>query len=443
MRKKLLEIICLYQSSFISFFLKLIRSPFLALQIVAYLNSDELGYWYTYQAIGGYIVLCEFGISKLISIYTSSFIVEFRSTSFSNKIELFRIHSSRVVLSIIFYLIIYLISIFILFFFSFLFFDKWGMNILIPFLFYLFGSALSLFYNFYINLLYGVGLIKKRNHLENWYGLISFILILFFLYFGFKLYSLGLALLMSNIFIYLFHYNYIKYWSNRIKKYYSLIYFKKILLSLDNIHWKYFTTNIISLYITSSLTIFVMKFFNPILAGRIGLTLFILNSITGISNVFFYTRYPEILFLIQQNKLIELKKITKYLLTSMLTVFLLCVIFLIILIKLLTYYNINFIKNLLSIQDIIFISIVNFCLIIIGLLAQIVRGYKVEPYWKLSIIQVFTSTFLYFISYHFNNIHYYFILDSFLHIFILLPLSIYFGKFYILKIFKSNSTFVK
>ena len=82
-------------------------------------------------------------------------------------------------------------------------------------------------------------------------------------------------------------------------------------------------------------------------------------------------------------------------------------------------------------------------LIIIGLLAQIVRGYKVEPYWKLSIIQVFTSTFLYFISYHFNNIHYYFILDSFLHIFILLPLSIYFGKFYILKIFKSNSTFVK
>jgi hypothetical protein len=126
-----------------------------------------------------------------------------------------------------------------------------------------------------------------------------------------------------------------------------------------------------------------------------------------------------------------------------LSVYLFCIAILVILIKLLTYFNINFVKNLLPLQDIFFIAIVNFCLIIIGLLAQIVRGYKVEPYWKLSIIQVFTSTLLYFIAVYFNNMHFYFILDSFLHFFILLPLSIFFGKNYIFKIYKSNILLVK
>jgi len=432
----------IYQSSFFSFFLKLVRSPILALLIVSYLNSEELGYWYTFQAIGVFIVVCEFGVSKLISIYTSSYIVEFKSANFSNKIELFRIHSSRVVLSILFYVFIYFFSILILFLFSFIFFDKWGSNEFISFGLFLVGSALTLFYNFYINLLYGIGLINKRNHLENWNGIISFIFIVFFLYLGFKLFALGVALILTNVFIYLFNYKYIKFWGHRINKFYNKIYFKNIIRSLEGIHWKYFLITLISLYITSSITIFAMKYFNPILAGRIGLTLFIFNSITGISNVFFYVRYPEILAYIQQNKLHYLKKMLIHLLSSMISVYLFCIILLLLLIKILTFFNLSIVRNLLPVEDILLIAIVNMCLLIIGLFAQVVRGYKVEPYWKLGVIQVFTSSILYYLAFYFNNFHYYFILDTFLHIFILLPVSIYLGKQYLFQIFKANNKLV-
>jgi O-antigen/teichoic acid export membrane protein len=418
----------IYRSSFISFFLKLIRSPFLAYLIVIYLNADELGYWYTYQAIGSFFIIFEFGISKFITIYVASFKTEFKSLKYNGKLGIFAIHSSRLFLAIYFYLFIYILSILVLFFISKFYFHTWGIDILSPFLIFLIGYGLNLFYNFYINFLYGFDFVKKRNHIENWYGLFSFFFTIIFLFFGLKLYSLGLALLITNIIIYTLDFKYVYKWIKKYFYYSSYKSFKSIVKSLDNLHWKYFATNFLSLYIFNTLTIVAMKYFNAKLAGQIGFTLFIFNSITGIANVFFYTKYPKILTLIEEKKTHHLKILIKKLLLNMSFVYFFCIISLFFLIEILIHSSSKYVNNILPTNDLIFISIVNYLAIIIGLLAQIVRAHKVEPYWKIGIFQFFSSSFLYYIIIKFNNIHLYFILDTFLNIFVLVPLHFYIGK---------------
>ncbi len=423
----------IYRSSFISFLLKLIRSPILAYLIVIYLNPEELGYWYTYQSIGSFIIIFEFGISKLITLYVATFINDFKKLNFKDKIKVFETHSSRVFLSLYFYIFIYIISVLLLFISGKFYFSNWGEKILLPFSLFLIGFGLSLFYNFYINFLYGFGFVKKRNLIENWYGLISFFFTLIFLFYGFKLYALGLSLLLTNLLIYALDYKYVSKWLKKYYNYNNRQNYDGIIQSLENLHWKYFATNVFSLYIFNSLTIIAMKYFNAILAGQIGFTLFIFTSITGISNVFFYTKYPIILSLIEEKNILHLRSVIKKLLFYMLFVYSFCVIIFLILVEALKILESKYILNILPMKDLIFISIVNFIAIIIGLLAQIVRAHKVEPYWKIAVFQCFTSSLFYYLIIKFNNIHLYFILDTFLYLFILLPFHLYIGKNVLMK----------
>ena len=76
-----------------------------------------------------------------------------------------------------------------------------------------------------------------------------------------------------------------------------------LLKDLKFLQIKYGLVTLMSLYITNSIVPFAIKYFNPVLAGQIGFSYFVITSLVLIAWTFFYIQYPNILQLISLDKL--------------------------------------------------------------------------------------------------------------------------------------------
>ena len=153
---------------------------------------------------------------------------------------------------------------------------------------------------------------------------------------------------------------------------------------------------------------------------------------------FFYIQYPNILQLISLDKLDQVyNKSKKYFKQINISLIILFIIFFL----LIDFVSLNIIEiksRMLPTNYLLLICFSQIVLLNIGFFASLVRGFQVEPYWKLSLLQIFSTTGLYFIAVLADSIYLLFLIDALLHLIILLPLSLYLGRKKLTQIYVSR-----
>tara|TARA_B100000900_G_scaffold103397_1_gene85681 strand:- start:281 stop:1609 length:1329 start_codon:yes stop_codon:yes gene_type:complete len=418
---------------------KLIRGPVTAFFIILYLNPEEQGYWYAFQSLLVFISLGELGISKIVTLKISEILINIKNTKkksifYSN----FRELSSFIFINYILYFVIALFTFSIILFITNFIYPEWPQDIKDTFLLCLLFSSLSLFTTLQGAIFYGLDLVYWRNIQEFIFGVVFSLSIIIFFYFGFKIYSLVYSILIANILCQVIFIRYYFRWVKKMFKYISLKLGKDLLIGLKSLQFKYAVVTLMSLYITNSIVPFVIKYFDPVLAGQVGFSYFVLTSLVLMSWTFFYIKYPQILQLISENKLSEVYFISKKTLIQINLSILILILIFFFSIDLINEYVIEIKSRMLPLNFMILISISQLVLLNIGFFASLVRGFQVEPYWKLSLIQIFTTTGIYFLAVISNSLYNLFLIDMLLHLIFLFPLSIFLGKKQLYKIYASR-----
>ena len=418
-----------FSSTILNNVAKLIRGPIAAFFIILYLNPVEQGYWYAFQSLLVFIAIGELGFSKIVTLKVSEYVTKLkgnkRTSIFKNNIKNL---SSFIFINYILYFVIALLSFFIIYILVISFYNEWPQSLKETFFICLLFSSLSLFNTLQGAIFYGLNLVYWKNIQEFIFGITFTASLVLFLYLDYKIYSLVFSILLANLSCQLFFIKYYIKWINKMFKYVDFNLGVNLLKDLKFLQIKYGLVTLMSLYITNSIVPFAIKYFNPVLAGQIGFSYFIISSLTILSYTFFYIKYPNILELINNNKLDEVyKKSKKYFIEINISLIVLFVLFFL----LIDFVSLNIIEiksRMLPINELLLICITQFILTNLGFFAAIVRGFQVEPYWKLSLFQIFSTTGLYFVAFSTNSIYNLFLIDIFLHLLILFPFSLYLGK---------------
>ncbi|WP_312993452.1 polysaccharide biosynthesis protein [Chryseobacterium flavum] len=368
--------------------------------IAVFLNKEEQGYYYTFGSILAIQVFFELGITAIITQFVAH---EAANASFDNyhmKIDLSASSrlSSLLRFCVNWFVIVCLLLFITLILAGFIFFNTFSTNSNInwqtPWIILCFSTVLNLFYIPLLAFIEGLGYIKISSKIKAIQQLVLILLSILFLLFGFGLYANPIALLIactippfyilfSKIKILL-----IQIWNNLST--YKVSYFKEIF----PLQWK--------IAISWASGYFIYQLFNPIIfakdgaeiAGRVGMSLAIINGILTISLSWMNIRIPQLSKLIAQRNYVELDIVFlrnfKYAnLYSFLGLFI-SVIF----IASLNYFNLPLGKRFLPIIPFCIMAFCAFINQFIGGLAIYLRCHKKEPLLIYSfVIAICTATF--------------------------------------------------
>lgn len=416
-------------SSLSSNLIKIVKGPLLAFLIILYLTPDEQGYWYTFQSLIVFAIIGDLGISRLIVVIFPDYHVKIRTSTNHSELKTNLIDYSSIFFTyLITYAFLIIATSILLIFTVEYFYSDWPNNYLKSWFYCAIFSSANILSTFSSAVLYSSDLVSKKNYFEQIFAIIFTITASILLLYNFKIDALAISILFGFLISHLFL---VCSYHKPIRKLYRLFNYKKgikILLHSKNLQFKFFTSAIISLYISSSLVPFAMKYFDPNLAGRLGLSLFLINSIITFSLIFNYIEYPKIIKLINKKKYYNVrKKCLELFLTINAFYIIISFMFLT-----LIYFSPEsfdpYFDRLLPYRDLLVLFITQGILMNIGFIAGIVRGFKVEPYWILGVLQLFTTSTLFYFTIKSSTIRTYLTLDLILHLLILLPMSIYLGK---------------
>ena len=408
---------------------KLIRGPIAAFFIILYLNPEEQGYWYAFQSLLVFIAIGELGFSKIVTLKVSEYVIKLKG---NKRISIFKNNiknlSSFIFINYILYFVIALLSFFIIYILVISFYNEWPQALKETFFICLLFSSLSLFNTLQGAIFYGLNLVYWKNIQEFIFGITFTASLVLFLYLDYKIYSLVFSILIANLSCQLFFIKYYIKWINKMFKYVDFNLGVNLLKDLKFLQIKYGLVTLMSLYITNSIVPFTIKYFNPVLAGQIGFSYFVISSLVLMAWTFFYIQYPNILQLISLDKLDKVyNKSIKYFKQINISLIILFTVFFL----LIDFVSLNIIEiksRMLPTNYLLLICFSQIVLLNIGFFASLVRGFQVEPYWKLSLLQIFSTTGLYFIAVLADSIYLFFLIDAFLHLIILLPFSLYLGR---------------
>lgn len=423
-------------SSISSNLIKIVKGPLLAVIIILYLTPDEQGYWYTFQSLIIFAIIGDFGISKLIVVIFPEYHVKIKSAKNFGESKKYLSEYSAIFFIYLFIYIVLIVAIsFLLIFFVEYFYSNWSNSYLNSWFYCAIFASINLLSSFSSAALYGSDLVSKKNYFEQIFAITFTLSASILLLLNFKIDSLSISILLGFLISHL--YLLFSYYKS-LKKLYKLFNFKegiRILLLTKKLQLNFFTSTILSLYISSTLVPFVMKIFDPILAGQLGLSIFIINSIVTFSLILNYVEYPKIIKLISLKKYLNVRNKCIRLFFLINCLFLLFSFIILTLILLSPEPIAQYFDRLLPFTDLLLIFITQGILMNIGFIAGVVRGFKVEPYWILGIIQVFTTSLLFYITIKTNSIRTYLTFDIVLHLLILLPITVYLGRNQLKKLF--------
>lgn len=416
-------------SSSINSILKIIRGPVVVFLIIQYLSDEDQGYWYTFQSILTFAIIGDFGISRILPVILPNYTSKIKSSNSINQTKtVFSNLSSLIITYFLLYTLLVIIIYLGLLLFVFLFYNSWEKQYYDIWALCALGGAFNLFLTYFNTLLYSFNQIKIKNTVEIIMSTTYSIAIIFFLVNDFKLYSLAYSLLISVTlpFIYLIIKN-----RRHLRLFFYYFNFKNgwlHVLSSKKLQGRHYITSIMSLYISSFVVPMTMKIFDPVIAGKLGLTIFIISTITTFALTIDYIEYPSIIKTIAEKNFQKLRSKTKriFLINNILYIFL-SGIFLI-LIQVPLEFIIQLKNRLINGNLILYILITRFILMNIGYYANLIRGFQIEPFWKLGLFQVITTTILFVVLENSLSLKLFLQLDFGLHIFILVPLTIYLGR---------------
>lgn len=371
--------------SFVNLFFRLVTGPLTMLLISIYLNPEEQGYWYLFGGITAFSVLADLGFTNIILQFSAHEYVKFREIN--NIIEgsesdlityglLLKFVINWTLRALIFlYPLIFLVGVY------YLHRDDKILEYIIPWIIYSLGTVLAFIANVFISFIEGmnkISFVQKQRLISS---IISLVLTVLLLLLNQTLYALAIGMIISSCYLLLI----ILY-----KNYKTLI--KLIAFSKGGVYDWY--GEFIPLFrryaISFASGFFILQMFIPlshfyygsIIAGKIGITLALINSIFQISNIWIYTINPKINSLIAERRFIKLDELfDKRMVYAILSYLILFVVFL-------SFFRIksdvlmlsNLLKRFLDLQSIIFLFLAYFFQLLVNSWATYIRGFKIEPF---------------------------------------------------------------
>jgi len=379
-------------------------SVFTVLLVMRFFNEVEQGFYYTFGSILSIQIFFELGFNNIItqfaaheignSKYRTSSITDYDYVAFSRL-------SSLLHLVIRWYAILCFALLFILFFSGVYFFEKNSPENLqlswrLPWLLVVVSSCLNFLISPIIAFLIGIGNIKEVSKLQLQQNLIKIIVLLFGLLNGFKLFSIGLSLMVAFLYMSISaykKYNNVLFVIWKIKIINRISYFKEIF----PYQWK-IALSWISGY-------FIFQMFNPVLfategpevAGQMGMSLAALTGLSTLSISWITTKIPLFSNLIAVQNFNKLKTEFNRAFKQSLFVNLLLLLLFIVFVAILKYFKIKLGLILVGNRFIDFLPLT--LMVVATLINQItsswalyLRCFKKEPYLVNSIVGAILTT---------------------------------------------------
>lgn len=370
----------------------IIKGPVSLYFILKYLTPLEQGQWYTFGSLAALTILAELGFSTIITQFISHEVAHLqienhRLVGNNNSIER-TIGIAR--FSIRFYMLIVPIAIFILAIIGYFYFKNETIQVIIAWFIFSVVGGLTLFLVLMQSIYQGldkvtpmqinVFLVTLAQSFFNWAMLI----------FGYGLWSLVIGnligLLIAGILLFI---TAIPFWKQifyqPIKNKYN---FLKETLPLQG----KFAVSMISAYFTLYFIIpITYKYIGKVEAGQLGISISLINAVSGISLAWITTKVPKLNILVSKKKYDELDELFNKALKQGLIAFTLLSIIFFIFFKLFLSYVPSFATRFLPFNLLILLMLPQFIYVIINFYTFYLRAFKQEPLmWVWLLQSVFT-----------------------------------------------------
>lgn len=369
--------------TFFNSFFKLLTGPLSMILIPLLITKQMQGYWYSFMSISALALLADLGFTIIVLQFAAH---EFAHLKFNDDLELEGNETNLHKLISLFKFIskwgIYAVTlsfpiIFIAGFYIF-YGEKTDFNWILPWIFYLIGSAIKFYLNIIISFYEGCGLVASIQKLKTTNLIITYVLNISLLVCGMHLYSLGISMLVSALFFIwqVWHLlsKSIKQMLNKQIVYYS---WSKEILSLL---WKY-TISWISGYLIFNLFVPIsFKFYGSQFAGQVGITATLITAVFSLANVWIYAVNPKLNMLVSMKDWFTLDKIFKVNLIKSILTFIGISIAAIIVFYLLSVYFPKISNRFLGLDTITYLLTAWLIQLIINSLATYSRAHKEEPF---------------------------------------------------------------
>ncbi len=362
-----------------------------------YLTQEELGYNYTFQSILNMQVFFELGLGGIITQFVAHEMAhlqwENKNKIVGNQYNLSRLasllHFSTkwyLILSVFLFTFIYIVGNIFFIKSNPLTLVNWKTPWLIICLITTFNFIITGITSFYE----GLGKVKEMAKLRLVMQIGVSLSILFFLYLNLKLFAnpfanlIGILILIIGLFkIFTLLKN---IWHEKFE---HKISFKNEIFPFQ---WKIALSWLSGYFIFQLFNPIAFVFSGPIIAGKLGISLVVLNVILSVSMSWISTKIPTFSQLIALKKWQELDHLFKRTLKHSSFVCILCIVCFIFVLYLLNFYHFKIAQRFLSIPQIILLSLTTFCTQFIGALASYLRCHKEEPFLVMSIISAILVT---------------------------------------------------
>lgn len=294
-------------------FLKLLSGPLKIFFIPLFLSKEEQGFWYTFASLSALAILADLGFNHIVLQFSAH---EFSQLYFEKNYFLKGDKEKITKLASLFTFTLkwsFLASVIafplILVFGIKTFSDKQSdVNWFIPWILYLIASGIGFVNSTIIAFLEGFNLVGKIEQIRFVLGILNTFLLVLGLFFGFKLYSLSISLLLSTILTSLYLIIVFKtYFLQLLKEANANTYsWKNDFLKL---FWKYAISFACGYFVFEVYTPLMFNYKGAIEAGKVGISLSLWVSILGISSSWTHVIVPKLSMLVAQKNWKELDKI--------------------------------------------------------------------------------------------------------------------------------------
>ncbi len=299
--------------SLLSTFVQLSGSFFTLLLIAFYFSKSEQGYYYTFLSLASIQIFFELGFTGVITQFVAH---EFSNLRFTknyfirgNEIALSRL-ASLFKFSILWFVKFSGFLFIALLVVGSLFFNNnsnndIGINWKTPWVILSIGTSINLMVSFLISFVLGLNEVKFISKIQLFANFIKTIIICLGIYFGIKLYVLGIAsIVYAFIIVFLVF--------NRFKNVFSQFYKIRITKTIsfwDEIfpyQWKIAISWISGFFIFQLFNPLAFMYGSPEIAGKLGMTLVLVNTISSISLIWTNTKVPYYAMQIANKKFEEI-----------------------------------------------------------------------------------------------------------------------------------------
>ncbi|MDF2553887.1 MAG: polysaccharide biosynthesis protein [Chryseobacterium sp.] len=360
-----------------------------------FLSKNEQGYYYTFSSILAIQIFFELGLSGIIVQFAAHEMahLKFSADSMSfigNEKNLSRL-SSLFKFTLKWFSYMSLILIIILCVFGFFFFSYFGggndyINWKSPWIIVSLATSFSLILNAILSFFEGVGKIKDIAKLRLFQILTQLIILSVGFTFGLKLFAFPVANLLALlvVFVCIICSSKLQFLKRlwKIPNTYKINYKKEIF----PLQWKISLSWISGYFIYQIFNPLIFIFEGPVSAGRMGMTLAVINGILLISLSWVNTRIPVFSNLIAKNEYEELDQLFNRTLLQSTIISIVGIFSFVVAFFCLQHFDIEYYRRFLPLSLIIILSFGYVINQIISSLAIYLRSHKKEPLLQYSIV---------------------------------------------------------